>query len=73
MIDSLKPAPDALVTGADSAAAAQQARMGADATAEMLSTNAGRSAYLEARSLDGYADPGAEGIARIFETIARLY
>ena len=72
MIDSLRPALDALVSGATIDKVAQQARAGADSTSKMLSAKAGRSAYLEARSLDGYADPGAEGIARIFETIARL-
>ncbi|ASJ73846.1 dihydroxyacetone kinase subunit DhaK [Granulosicoccus antarcticus] len=72
MIDSLKPALDALVSGSSIQDAAVQARAGADATAKMLSAKAGRSAYLEARSLDGYADPGAEGVARIFEKIAQL-
>lgn len=72
MIDALKPALDVLVSGAGLQDAARQARAGADATASMLSARAGRSSYLEARSLDGNADPGAEGIARIFEKIAGL-
>lgn len=72
MIDSLKPALEAIVSGAGIDQAADEARAGAIATSKMLSAKAGRSAYLEARSLDGYADPGAEGIARIFEAIARL-
>jgi dihydroxyacetone kinase len=70
MIDALKPALDAIVAGAGIDEAAQQARKGATATSKMLSANAGRSAYLEARSLEGHTDPGAEGIARMFEAVA---
>ena len=70
MIDALKPGLDALVAGHGMAVAANAARIGADGTAKMLSANAGRSSYLEARSLDGYADPGAEGIAMMFEALA---
>ena len=69
MIDALSPAFAALVAGNGLSAAAKAAREGADGTAKMLSANAGRSSYLEARSLDGYADPGAEGIALIFEAL----
>ena len=72
MIDSLKPALEAIVSGAGIDQAAQEARAGAIATSKMLSAKAGRSSYLEARSLDGHADPGAEGIARIFEGISKL-
>lgn len=72
MIDSLRPAIEAIVSGAGIEQAAHEARAGSIATSKMLSAKAGRSAYLEARSLAGYADPGAEGIARIFEAIARL-
>lgn len=71
MIDALKPGLDALVAGEDFVDSAQKARAGADGTAKMLSANAGRSSYLEARSLEGHSDPGAEGIARIFEAIAK--
>jgi dihydroxyacetone kinase len=70
MIDAMSPGFEALVAGKGISVAAQAARAGADGTAKMLSANAGRSAYLEARSLDGYADPGAEGIALIFEALA---
>ncbi|MFK8076758.1 MAG: dihydroxyacetone kinase subunit DhaK [Granulosicoccus sp.] len=70
LIDALKPALDALVADKSLSEAAQQAREGADATAAMLTAGAGRSSYLEARSLDGFADPGAEGVARIFAAIA---
>lgn len=70
MIDALKPALDALVAGKGLTVAAQCARAGADATARMLSAKAGRASYLGARSLDGIADPGAEGVARILKACA---
>lgn len=70
MIDALKPGFDALVAGNGLQVAAKRAREGADATAKMLSAKAGRSSYLGARSLDGFADPGAEGVARIFKACA---
>ena len=71
LIDSLEPALVTIVNGGNLAAAAVQARKGADGTASMMSAKAGRSSYLDARSLDGFADPGAEGIARIFEAISK--
>ncbi len=71
MIDAMKPALEALVAGKGLQEAAQAARVGADGTAAMLTANAGRSSYLEARSLEGFADPGAEGIARIFNALAQ--
>ena len=71
MIDALKPALDALTSGGSLKDAAIAARAGADTTAKMLSAKAGRSSYLEARSLDGFADPGAEAIARIFEALTK--
>lgn len=70
MIDALKPAFDALVAGKSMQATAAAARAGADGTAKMHSANAGRSSYLEARSLEGNSDPGAEGIALVFEAVA---
>lgn len=72
MIDALRPAIDTLVKGGSVTEAGIEARKGANSTAEMLSANAGRSSYLEARSLKGHSDPGAEGIARIFESIAKF-
>jgi dihydroxyacetone kinase len=71
MVDALKPALAALQAGEGLAVAAKAARRGADATAAMRSANAGRSAYLDARTLEGINDPGAEAIARIFEALAR--
>ena len=69
LIDALRPALEALVAGGSLAEAAHKSREGADSTARMLSAKAGRSSYLEARSLDGYADPGAEAVARIFNAV----
>lgn len=69
MVDALSPALDKLSEGLPAAAAA--ARAGADKTATLVKANAGRAAYLNARQLQGYADPGAEAVARLFEHIAR--
>jgi ATP-dependent dihydroxyacetone kinase len=69
MIDALAPALAALPNGL--AAAAEAARKGADATAGMTRAKAGRASYLSADKLAGFNDPGAEGVARLFETLAR--
>lgn len=69
MIDALAPALAALPQGL--AAAAGAARKGADATAGMTRAKAGRASYLSADKLAGFNDPGAEGVARLFETLAR--
>jgi dihydroxyacetone kinase len=69
-IDALAPALAALPQGL--AAAAGAARAGADLTAAMSRARAGRSAYLSADKLAGFNDPGAEGVARLFEGQARL-
>jgi dihydroxyacetone kinase len=71
LVDALKPALDALQAGEGLATAAARARAGADATATMLRAKAGRSAYLDARSLDGVKDPGAELVARMFAALAQ--
>lgn len=65
MIDALAPALAALPDGVAAAAAA--ARAGADRTATMTKARAGRSSYLSADKLSGHNDPGAEGVARLFE------
>lgn len=70
MIDALAPALQALPNGR--AAAAQAARAGADATARMTRAKAGRSSYLSEDKLAGHVDPGAEGVARLFEHLAAL-
>ena len=69
MIDALTPALAALPDGL--AAAARAARAGADSTAQMTRAKAGRASYLAAEKLRGHNDPGAEGVARLFEDLAR--
>ena len=69
MIDALAPALDALPQGVGTAAAA--ARAGANATAAMLRAKSGRASYLSEDKLAGHNDPGAEGVARLFEHLAR--
>jgi dihydroxyacetone kinase len=59
----------ALSDGVD--AAARAARTGADATAKMTRAKAGRASYLSEDKLAGHNDPGAEGVARLFEHLAR--
>jgi len=69
MIDALVPAIEGLKNN-DLAAAATAARAGCAATASMNKADSGRSSYLRAESLVGTADPGAEAVAIIFESIA---
>ena len=69
MIDALAPAVAALPDGV--VAASHAARAGADATAAMTRAKAGRASYLSQDRLAGHRDPGAEGVARLFETLAR--
>lgn len=68
MIDALAPALAALPEGLPQAAKA--ARQGADATAQMTRAKAGRASYLSRDKLEGHNDPGAEGVARLFEHLA---
>lgn len=68
MIDALAPALGALPNGL--AAAASEARAGADLTATMTRAKAGRASYLSAEKLAGHNDPGAEAVARLFEGLA---
>jgi ATP-dependent dihydroxyacetone kinase len=69
MIDALAPALAALPGGVG--AAARAARTGANATAQMTRAKAGRASYLGADKLAGHNDPGAEGVAMLFEDLAR--
>jgi triose/dihydroxyacetone kinase / FAD-AMP lyase (cyclizing) len=69
MVDALAPALDALDQSL--AAAAEAARAGADRTATLVKANAGRAAYINAKQLQGHADPGAEAVARLFEFLAK--
>ena len=68
MIDALAPALAALPQGVATAAVA--ARRGAESTAAMTRAKAGRASYLSADKLAGFNDPGAEGVARLFEHLA---
>ncbi len=70
MLDALLPGLETLMRGKSIIEAATAARKGARATAKMNKARAGRSSYVHADSLKGITDPGAEAIARIFETIA---
>lgn len=72
MIDALEPALDVLVAGGSISDASHAARDGAEATATMVSARAGRSAYVPSNHLQGIPDPGAEGVARLFEALAGL-
>ena len=68
MIDALQPALEALSGGLGKAALA--AREGADATASITKARAGRASYLSEDSLAGHNDPGAEAVARLFESLS---
>ncbi|NLS70523.1 DAK2 domain-containing protein [Bradyrhizobium brasilense] len=67
MIDALLPALDALPQGLNDAARA--AREGANLTATMSKAHAGRAVYISAERLTGHADPGAEAVARLLESL----
>ncbi len=68
MIDALLPALEALNEGLPGAAAA--ARAGANSTAGITRARAGRASYLAEANLAGHNDPGAEAVARLFESLA---
>lgn len=70
LIDALEPALGVLAEGGSLADAAKAARAGADETAKMSTAGAGRASYLNADSLSGNVDPGAEAVARVFEALA---
>ncbi|MEH6452188.1 MAG: dihydroxyacetone kinase subunit DhaK [Psychromonas sp.] len=66
MIDAMYPAFEAWKTqGLE--AAIEAARLGAEGTAMMVEAKAGRSSYLNRKSLEGVKDPGAVIIERVFE------
>ncbi|KAA0017771.1 DAK2 domain-containing protein [Salinicola corii] len=72
MLDALIPAIESLQRGESLAQAAQAARDGAQATAQLVRANAGRSAYVPESALKGVVDPGAEAVARVFEALATM-
>jgi dihydroxyacetone kinase len=67
MVDALMPALDALAVGLP--AAAKAARQGANHTSTLTKANAGRASYISADQLSGHNDPGAEAVARLFESL----
>jgi dihydroxyacetone kinase len=69
MVDALEPALTALASGRSLGEAARAARAGADATARMKRARVGRSSYVSADNLDGFCDPGAEAVARVFAAL----
>ena len=77
MLDALRPASRAMAAGgaggADVGAAAEAARVGADATAAMGSAEAGRSNYLSENVLTGTPDPGAVAVAVVLEAMAAVF
>ncbi|MGB7756608.1 MAG: dihydroxyacetone kinase subunit DhaK [Salinisphaera sp.] len=70
MLDALAPAAKALADGGSLGDAAQAARRGANATADMGHAGAGRAAYVRDEALAGVVDPGAEAVARLVEALA---
>ncbi|WP_280563996.1 dihydroxyacetone kinase subunit DhaK [Chromohalobacter sp. 48-RD10] len=71
LLDALIPALQALQNDGTLADAAQAARQGAAHTATLSRAGAGRAAYVPDSALEGVVDPGAEAVARVFETLAR--
>jgi dihydroxyacetone kinase len=69
MVDSLAPALDDLTLGLPAAAAA--AREGANLTATMTQARSGRASYVIGGQLAGHIDPGAEAVARLFESVVQ--
>ncbi|MBV9593091.1 MAG: dihydroxyacetone kinase subunit DhaK [Actinobacteria bacterium] len=70
MLDALVPAIGVLLAGGWLPDAAAAARVGAEATASITSTRAGRSAYLPAEHLLGAVDPGAAAVVVVFDALA---
>lgn len=73
MIDALQPAFEVLAGNGSLAVAALAARKGADHTKTIVHTKFGRSSYLSEDVLKNIPDPGAEVIARVFETITAIH
>lgn len=72
LLDALLPAVTVLQKGGELRAAAQAARQGAEATAQLSRARAGRSSYLPAAHLHGVQDPGAVAVAEVFATLLRV-
>lgn len=72
MLDALIPAVEALLKGESLPAASSAARQGAAGTAH-IQAKAGRAAQVPQEAQLGHVDPGAEAIARIFETLTKSF
>jgi len=70
MLDALWPAQRVLAEGGGLTEAAGAAREGAEATAEIADTGAGRSSYVGGEALQGNPDPGAVVVAHVLEAMA---
>lgn len=70
MLDALWPAQRALADGGSLADAAAAAREGAEGTAAVADTGAGRSSYVDADTLEGNPDPGAIVATHVLEALA---
>lgn len=71
MIDALQPAFEAMAEDKNWSDVVAAAQKGAESTAEMSKAGAGRSAYLNADSLQGHIDPGAKAVSEVFAAIRR--
>ena len=72
MLDALLPAIAVLQKAGDLTTAAQAARQGAEATAQLTQARAGRSSYVPAAHLAGVQDPGAAAVSAVFAALAEL-
>ncbi|MGL4428025.1 MAG: dihydroxyacetone kinase subunit DhaK [Silvania sp.] len=70
LIDALQPALEALQKG-NIQAAAEAAKKGSEATANMQKAGAGRSSYVNKENLAGVTDPGAVAVAEVFTALGR--
>eukprot|EP00932_Pfiesteria_piscicida_P002557 SRR837773.12489.p2 GENE.SRR837773.12489~~SRR837773.12489.p2 ORF type:complete len:296 (+),score=128.55 SRR837773.12489:135-890(+) len=69
MIDVMHPVAEAFLAGAAAADIGKLAQEKADATADIKSTNFGRSMYLNEASLAGLKDPGCVAAAIVFKSL----
>lgn len=71
MLDALVPAVKALCSGGDAAAAAEEAKQGAESTKNMGGL-AGRSNYIKSQDMAGVPDPGALAVSMAFAAAAEI-
>lgn len=70
MVDVLQPVSEAMRASASGADIVKLAQEKADATAQIKSTNFGRSQYLSEESLAGFKDPGCVAAAIVMKVLA---